>query len=269
MKLGLRKFANRIATYNMDVDDPNFDWNDKGDIIDNYFTFDFTLDELHTLKRKQVSPDRDPNFNWKYSFVSFDDFVIIAKEKGVGIAPEIKSPTAVNKIFKQRNINVTVQELVLSSLAKHGYSGPNDKCLLQCFELSTLEQIKGQTEIKRVFLLKRLDKTGDETLRRVQMPNVFSVCLDKELLISTSDLGYIEDVNQELYDRIHDLGIQVYAYTFKNDDLSQLKWDYHGDVRNELQIFYDLGTKDLKLILVIILEQFVPLWILLEIEAFF
>ena len=50
------------------------------------------------------------------------------------------------QILKQRNHNVTVQELVLSSLAKHGYSSPNDKCLLQCFELSTLEGIKGQTQ---------------------------------------------------------------------------------------------------------------------------
>ena len=50
------------------------------------------------------------------------------------------------QILKQRYHNVTVQELVLSSLAKHGYSSPNDKCLLQCFELSTLEGIKGQTQ---------------------------------------------------------------------------------------------------------------------------
>ena len=177
-----------------------------------------------------------------YSFVSFDEFVNIAKSNNIGIAVELKSPTAYNKIFMDRNLNTTAQNLVIDSLKKHGYNGPNDKCLLQCFELSILEDIKHQTEVNRVFLLKRLTKTDEETLRRVQMANVFSVCLDKELLISTSDLGYIEYVNQELYDQIHDLGIQVYAYTFKNDDLSQLKWDYHGDVRNELQIFYDLGT---------------------------
>ena len=211
-------------------------------IEDHYFTVDFTLEELKTLKRKQISPTRNPNYNWMYSFVSFDEFVNIAKSNNVGIAVELKSPTAYNKIFMDRNLNTTAQNLVIDSLKKHGYTGPNDKCLLQCFELSILEDIKHQTEVNRVFLLKRLTKTDDETLRRVQMANVFSVCLDKELLISTSDLGYIEDVNQELYDRIHDLGIQVYAYTFKNDDLSQLKWDYHGDVRNELQIFYELGT---------------------------
>jgi hypothetical protein len=34
------------------------------------------------------------------------------------------------------------------------------------------------------------------------------------------------------------MGMQVYAYTFGND-LSGLKWDYRGDVRNELNYFMD------------------------------
>ena len=36
--------------------------------------------------------------------------------------------------------------------------------------------------------------------------------------------------------------MQVYAYTFKNE-LSSLKWDYQGDVRNELQQFFKLGLE--------------------------
>ena len=210
-------------------------------IKDHYFTVDFTLEELRTLKRKQTSPTRDPNYNWKYSFVSFDEFVNIAKSHDVGISMELKSPTALNKILKDRNHETTAQKMVIDSLKKHGYTGPNDKCLLQSFELSILEEIKDQTEVNRVFLLKRLAKTDEETLKRAQNANVFSVCLDKELLISTSDLGYIEKINQDLYDQIHDFGMQVYAYTFKNDETSKLKWDYHGDPRNELQKFYELG----------------------------
>ena len=60
----------------------------------------------------------------------------------------------------------------------------------------------GQTELKRVFLLKRLAKTGDDTLQRAQKADVFSVCLDKELLISTTPSGNIDNINQDLFDRV-------------------------------------------------------------------
>ena len=75
--------------------------NDKGDIKDNFFAFDFDLKELKMLKRRQVRSGRDPNYDFQYSFVDFDEFVSIAKSMGVGIAPEIKSPTAVNKVTYQ------------------------------------------------------------------------------------------------------------------------------------------------------------------------
>lgn len=38
----------------MDDDDKNINWNDKGNVTD-YFIFDFTVDELKTLRRFQVS----------------------------------------------------------------------------------------------------------------------------------------------------------------------------------------------------------------------
>ena len=37
----------------MDDDDLDVDWNDKGNVND-FFTIDFTLEELRTLRRKQV-----------------------------------------------------------------------------------------------------------------------------------------------------------------------------------------------------------------------
>ena len=46
-------FTSRRTTYNMDDDDPDVDWNDKGNVTD-FFTIDFTLEELRTLRRKQV-----------------------------------------------------------------------------------------------------------------------------------------------------------------------------------------------------------------------
>jgi len=68
-------------------------------VKDNFFTFDFSVAELKTLRRIQVNPDRDPSYNGLYTFVTFEEFVSVAKRMGVGIAPEIKSPTALNKVL--------------------------------------------------------------------------------------------------------------------------------------------------------------------------
>merc|ERR1712179_679137 len=113
------KFADRLNN-NMNDDDPTFDWNDLGNIGPDFFTFDFNLDELKTLVRRQVKPTRDPNYNDKYSFVSFDEFVEIAKSKGVGIALEVKFAAGINKILTERGKNVTLEDIILDKLSNHG-----------------------------------------------------------------------------------------------------------------------------------------------------
>ena len=100
--------------------------------------------------------------------------------------------------------------------------------------------MKNLTELHRMFLLQRAEKTDDSTLKRIKNAGVSSICLDKDLLASGASTGYIERENKELIDRIHELEMLVFAYTFKNE-LSSLKWDYLGDVRNELWKFYDMG----------------------------
>ena len=62
--------------------------------------------------------------------------------------------------------------------------------------------MKGQTELKRLFLLKRLAKTDDDTLQRAQKADISSIGLDKELLVSTAENGYMDKINQDLLDRV-------------------------------------------------------------------
>ena len=71
------EFADRLATYDM--------FNEGNDITivkDNFFTFDFNVSELKTLRRIQVNPDRDPSYNGLYTFVTFEEFVKVAKTMG-------------------------------------------------------------------------------------------------------------------------------------------------------------------------------------------
>ena len=48
------------------------------------------------------------------------------------------------QILADRGKKVTTEDLVLNALEKHGYVGPSDSCLLQSFELSSLERVKGK-----------------------------------------------------------------------------------------------------------------------------
>ena len=52
--LPIISFNDRLVTYDMDDGDPNIDWNDKGNVTD-IFAIDVTLEELKTLRRKQVT----------------------------------------------------------------------------------------------------------------------------------------------------------------------------------------------------------------------
>ena len=76
------EFADRKMTYNMDDDDPEVDWNDKGDITD-WFSFNFTLAELKTLKKRQSADYRDPRYDYQEDqdlrVVGFDELVDITR----------------------------------------------------------------------------------------------------------------------------------------------------------------------------------------------
>ena len=108
-------FADRTATYDMDDADPSINWNDKGNVTDIY-AIDLTLEEIRTLRRKQVgipcpnflahlilfclqaNERRDPKYDLEYGFVTFAEHLEMAKELGFGVIPEIKQAYATNKV---------------------------------------------------------------------------------------------------------------------------------------------------------------------------
>ena len=62
----------------MDDDDDNIDWNDKGDVTD-WFSFNFTLAELKSLRKKQANLERDPRYDWNETVVTLDELVEITR----------------------------------------------------------------------------------------------------------------------------------------------------------------------------------------------
>ena len=62
----------------MDDDDPNMNWNDKGDISD-WFSFDFTLAELKTVRKIQPNEFRDPRYDGQERVATLEELVDITR----------------------------------------------------------------------------------------------------------------------------------------------------------------------------------------------
>ena len=100
------------TSYTVDDDDLSFDWNDKGKHND-WFIWDFTLEELQEMPRVQVKDFHDKKYDGNQTFCTLEEYIDIAKDGGAGIYPEIKHSTATDKILADRGHGKEMVDLIL------------------------------------------------------------------------------------------------------------------------------------------------------------
>ena len=99
---GYPQFANKKTSYVINDEDPNHDWNDKGNRT-GWFIWDFTLEELKTMKRVQANKARDKKYDDIETFCTFEEYIDIAQNHKIGIYPEIKHGYKTDLILHERN----------------------------------------------------------------------------------------------------------------------------------------------------------------------
>ena len=105
------EFAARKATKTID-----------GVAVTGWFTEDFTLAELKTLRAIQPMADRDQSHNGQYAIPTFEEVLALAKSEGerakrtIGVYPETKHPTYHAKL------GLPLEDRLLAVLAKYGYT---------------------------------------------------------------------------------------------------------------------------------------------------
>lgn len=112
--------------------------------ITDWFIADFTLAELQTLRVRQTNSERDQSHNDKYPIVTLDEYIEIAKTGNVGVHIELKYPKWVNSLGI---FSTSFEEVFLEQLKTHGYSKSTDPCLLQTFELPSLQVLVNLTDL--------------------------------------------------------------------------------------------------------------------------
>ena len=89
--------------------------------MNGWFSFDFTLAELKTLRKRQPFQFRDHSFDGLFTIPTLAEYIAVAKaaSRPIGICPELKNPGLINTLDIVRNSSQRFEDIVLEVLKKY------------------------------------------------------------------------------------------------------------------------------------------------------
>jgi glycerophosphoryl diester phosphodiesterase len=254
---GHPEFAGRRTTKTID-----------GVRVTGWFTEDFTLAELRTLRARERLPDLRPDntaFDGLYQVPTLPEVIDLAKRAGVGIYPETKHPTYFD------SVGLSLEEPLAATLDANGYRGRNAPVFIQSLEVGNLKELNRRT---RVPLVQLLDETGRPydfvvagdprtyadlaTLAGLAEIATYAdgVGPSKNLIVPRDAAGNLLDPTSLVRDA-HRAGLAVHPWTFRKEN-NFLPADFRqgnpaspqflgatGDLPAELRLFFRLGVDGL------------------------
>ncbi|MGW4426502.1 glycerophosphodiester phosphodiesterase [Streptosporangium sp. NPDC004631] len=115
-----------------------------------WFTEDFTLDELRTLRARERFPKRRPRnraYDGQAGIPTLDEVVQLARRYGVGVCPEIKYSTYF------ASIGLPIEGPLLQTLGRYGWKDSGAPVFIQSFETTTLKRLRSVTRLRLVQLI--------------------------------------------------------------------------------------------------------------------
>lgn len=121
-----------------------------GQSITGWFTEDFTLAEIKTLRARERLPQLRPAntaFDGQEAIPTFAEVVAIARAAGVGVYPEMKHPTYF------ASVGLPFEARMAAALKTEGLNSKSAKVFVQCFEVGPLKTIRALTKAPLVQLI--------------------------------------------------------------------------------------------------------------------
>lgn len=233
-----KKFAKRKRTYEV-----------QGVNITGFFTVDFTLKELQSLKVKQRYPYRDQQYNGKFSIITFEDFIAIALDapRVVGIYPEIKNPVFINQRVKWPD-GKRFEDKFVEILKKYGYQGSylsknwlNQPAFIQSFAPTSIIHISNLTDLPKILLIDDTTIPTQDTNQsywEITSDSYFDYIKKYVVGIGPWKDTVVPAVNNyiltptDLVTRAHAHNLQVHPYTFRNE-YNFIHFNFHQDPYEE------------------------------------
>jgi glycerophosphoryl diester phosphodiesterase len=115
-----------------------------------WFTEDFTLAEIKTLRCRERLPQLRPanaRYDGQEAIPTFDEVAAIARSAGVGVYPEMKHP------LHFASVGLRFERLMAAALKANGLDSKSAKVFVQCFEIAPLKTLRGLTRARLVQLV--------------------------------------------------------------------------------------------------------------------
>ncbi len=237
-----------------------------GVALTGWFTEDFTLAEIKTLRVRERLPALRPQniaLAGQEKILTFDDVLTIAEAasassgREIGVYVETKHPTYF------AGIGLDMNDLLLADLDRRGMNDPAAKITIQSMETANLRSLRDRTQLTLIQLLDRkgapfdlvdagdprtyADLTTAGSLAQIAQyadgigPNKSQVIARDRRQRLSGPTGLVE--------RAHACGLLVHIWTMR-DENNFLPADLrlgtdkstHGDAVGEYLLFYDAGV---------------------------
>jgi glycerophosphoryl diester phosphodiesterase len=210
-----------------------------GQSITGWFTEDFTLAEIKTLRAKERLPFRSHERDGMYPIPTFDEVLALAVAKSrevgrtIGVYPETKHPTYF------RSIGLPLEPSMLETLAKHGKRDRTAAVFIQSFEPANLKLLRPQTTLRLILLL---EATADVSPASLAVIKTFAdgIGPNTRLIVPANADGTLREPTTLVADA-HKAGLLVHVWTLRSEP-AFLSPSYGGDPIKEYRQFAALGV---------------------------
>ena len=233
-----------------------------GTSMTGWFTEDFTLAELKTLRARERLPRLRPGntaYDGQFEIPTLQEILALVKDeeartgRRIGIYPETKHPSYF------AHIGLPHETPLLAVLAAYGYTAADDPVFIQSFEVGNLQALHGKTRLRLIQLVDAsgspADRPGQSYTDMVTPQGLRDIARyaqgigpNKSLVIARDMLGRMGPPTP-LVAHAHAAGLAVHPWTFRPENfflpLGQrvgINPQSRGDVQAEITAFLHAGV---------------------------